>query len=175
MVNLNLSEIIKLAGSREAFEQAITTHILALRAFAHEIGKPRPVSHPAVEACIKREQEEGKPDTYVPNYNIIDDSPPPPTLEEKKGVAHRAIQAAEQAAKNNILPNAKVRLANIKYSIAYGKPEDQRSAEEKEDIASLLLVHKAWQQIDLQSAQAESDLDDLDEAGVDSWKPPTFG
>jgi len=170
----------QIGGRRDDFDQAVADHIKKLHAFNSQVGKARPTAHPIVESVIKRIQVNGKPDTYVSDYVILDDTPPgeephTPTLEEKKLALHRALHFAENEAKYKILPQRKVRLATVKMSTAMSTPEDKRTAEQLEDIASYLHVQKIWQSYDLIAAQAESDIDDLNEDTVDSWQPPTFG
>lgn len=159
--------------NREEFEQGVATYIQRMTAFNREVGKPRPVAHPLIEASVKRVQERGKPDKYVPDYVIVPDAPVPcVSLDDKKKRLHAGLVAAENAAKFAILPQLKIRMASIKYSAAMGKPEAERTPEENEDIASYQHVTKAWQEIDLKGAQAESDIDDLTEQNVDNWQVP---
>lgn len=164
----------------KAFDKAVREHVAALHAFAKQVGTPRPTAHPLVEASIKRTQQKGAPDVYKADYVVKDDVPvpeviPEPTLEIKKSMLHEVLNRAENEAKYKILPQRRMRLLSLKMSIAMSVPEDQRSAEQREDVASYLLVQKAWQAIDLIGAQAESDLDDLTQATIDKWQPPKFG
>lgn len=166
---------------RAVFETAVAEHISRMHAFAKEVGKPRPTSHPLVEACVKRVQKLNAPDEYVADYVVVDDTPPPPlqpaplSLEDRKRQHQATLTQAENEAKWKILPQRRVRLAVAKIQIAMSIPEDKRTAEQNEDIASFTRVQKAWQQIELVSAQAEAELDDLTEDSIDSWQPPNFG
>lgn len=166
-----------------AFEKAVNDQINALHAFNKTVGKPRPVAHPLVEGAIKRVQKPSG-DLYVPDYIIIDDTPapppepappPPPTLEEKKVYLVNVVRTAENEAKYKILPERKFRLAITKLNIALAVKEEDRSGEQREDIASYLLIQDAYRKFELIGSQAESDIDDLTEDNVDSWLPPTFG
>src|SRR5260221_11844292 len=47
-------------------------------------GTPRPTHHPLVENCIIKVQSPGKPGEFVSDYEIVDDSPPPPSLTQLK-------------------------------------------------------------------------------------------
>lgn len=170
----------QLGGQQEAFEKAVVDHIVALHAFSAQRGKPRPAAHPLVEQSIKRLIVPGKPDKHIPDYVIVDDLPPPeerpaPTLEAKKNILHQRLTVAEHEAKYKILPQRKIRMANVKMQIAMATPEDDRTGEQREDIASYLHVQDQWRKIDLIAAQAESDIDDLTEETVDNWELPSFG
>lgn len=170
---------VNLSGfaSRTIFEDLVKDHIAKLTAFTKEVGKPRPVSHPLIEASIKRVQNVNLPDRYVEDYIIVTDPAavkPEITLEDKKVKLHQAVVAAENEAKYKILPQRKMRLAILKNQLASAKLEDDRTAEESEDIASYLHVQKIWRGFELVGAQAESDIDDLNEHTVDSWQPPKF-
>lgn len=166
-----------IGGQDGAFKAAVDGHIAALKAFTKTTGKPRPTAHPLVEQAIKRIQRNKQPDDFEADYTIIDDTPPPPvlTLEQKKEKLRSACIAAENEAKFKLLPKEKVRLAILKFQMASAKPEEERTAEEREDINSYNLVQKAWSLIELASATAESDIGDLTADTVDSWQVPTFG
>lgn len=161
--------------NRAEFEVAVATHITRMTAFNKEVGQPRPVAHPLVEASIKRVQTRGRPDAYVPDYTIVEDTPPPApaiSLDDKKRMHQAALAAAESEAKFKLLPQRKMRLAQLKYQAAMRKPEDERTPEENEDVASLNLLEKAFAAITLKGAQAESDIDDLTDDTVDNWQLP---
>jgi len=162
-------------NNRAEFEVAVATHITRMIAFNKEVGQPRPVAHPLVEASIKRVQARGRPDAYVPDYVIVDDAPAiisAISLEDKKRMHQAALTAAENDARFKLLPQRKLRLAQLKYQLAMSKPEDERTSEENEDIASINLLNKAWEAIARKGAQAESDIDDLTEDTIDSWQLP---
>jgi hypothetical protein len=167
-----LSQIPDKAG----FIKAVADHAHALKGANHQIGKPRPTAHPLVEAAVKRVRT-GKADDFVPDYVIVDDTPAPVhepqlSLADKKDLLQVELMKAENDAKFKLLPRRKIRLASAKMVAAMNVAEDQRTAEQKEDIDSYERLQKAWQAIELVSAQAESDLEDLQ--NVDGWKPPTF-
>ena len=68
--------------SAQAHSDDVLKFIARLKAFAFEKGKPRPTASPEVEFSIVRSQTKGKPDTYTPDYVIIDDVTPPPEANE---------------------------------------------------------------------------------------------
>lgn len=168
--------------NRDQFEQAVAEHIDRLVAFGSEVGKPRPVAHPLVEAAIKRvshPKAAKKPDDFMADYIIIDDTPPPPppiALEDRKRMLVAAVHAAEAKAKEDFMPQRKLRLLNIKYNQAQTKLQVSAADEEAErDVKALITVIEKFQAIELAAAQAESDIEDLTDSTVDSFQVPTFG
>lgn len=164
---------------KAAFAATVAEHAKKLKAFNNVVGQPRPTAHPLVEASVKRVQRNNGADDYLVDYVIEDDTPKNqpahvPSLNEKKDVLQAAVVAAENAAKFAILPKRKMRLAGIKMNMALRVAEAERTAEQKEDVASFLHLQEVWERIELIGAQAESDIEDLDKNGVDNWKPPTF-
>lgn len=166
---------------RAQYEQAVAEHAERLTAFTREVGKPRPVAHPLVEAAIKRvtyPKADKRPDDYVADYTIVDDTPPPPppvSLEDRKRMLVAAVHANEAKAKEAIMPQRKLRLLNIKYSQAMATPEQLRTADDEASISGLHDLIKKFQAIELLAAEAESDIEDLTDDTVNSWQPPTFG
>lgn len=159
-------------AGKVAFDKAVQEHIINLTLFNKSVGKPRPVaSNPLVEQAIKCVQTPGKPDGYFADYEYVVKRL---TLEEKKTHFETKLTEAENAAKYKILPRLKVRLAHLRYDTAIKTPEDKRTSEQNEDIASYELIAKAWSVITLKAAQVHSDIDDLTEATVDSWQTPNL-
>src|SRR5258707_14648815 len=96
-------------ADQAAFENAVQDYINTLHAFNMVVGKPRPTAvHPLVEKAIKRVQTQGQPDKYVADFVIVDDRPPPPSLEEKKHKLVSDLRFAENAAMEKILPARKI-------------------------------------------------------------------
>lgn len=174
---------------RVQFEQAVAEHIGRLVAFGKEVGTPRPVAHPLVEAAIKRishPKSAKLPDDYAADYVVIDDAPPPPAplnLEDRKRALHAALAVAEIAAKEAILPQRKHRLtliklnaANVKLRITDGVVDNSAlSDDDKKIIESYKVIQERYTAIELIAAQAESDIEDLTEDTIDSWQQPQFG
>lgn len=174
MLEVRLSEI---KGDALAFKMAVDAHAARLLAFGKEVGKPRPMASPMVEAALKRVQVKGQPDNYEADYTIIDDTPPPPAplnLEDKKVQLHYQLSLAETEIKNKIMPLRKRRLSEMQYGMAVSKKEENRSPEEINTITSFLETNKKWSNVSLIAAQAESDIEDLTEDNIESWKLPDF-
>lgn len=164
---------------KAAFAATVAEHAKKLKAFNNVVGQPLPTAHPLVEASVRRVQRNNGADDYLVDFVIEDDTPKTPpaqiaSLDEKKDILQAAVVAAENKAKFAILPRRKIRLAGLKVNAAVSVPEEQRTAEQKEDLASYQHLQAAWRRIELIGAQAESDIEDLDQNGVDNWKPPTF-
>lgn len=163
-------------ADQAAFENAVQDYINTLHAFNMVVGKPRPTAvHPLVERAVKRIQTQGQPDKYVADFVVVDDTPPPLSLEEKKHKLVSDLRFAENAAMEKILPARKIRLAHIKYSDAMSLDESVRTATHQEDIALITTVQGTRAQYTLKAAQAEADIEDLTEQTIDSWQLPEFG
>lgn len=175
--------------NREQFEQAVAEHADKLAAFTRTTGEPRPVAHPMIEASIKRishPKSAKLPDDYVVDYVIVDDTPPPPpplNLADRKALLHGQLRAAEQAAKEAVLPQRKHRLlflqaqnASRKIKFIEGKQdESDLTAEEQASLVQVKTVQDTYANIELLSAQAESDIEELTDDTVDTWQVPNFG
>jgi hypothetical protein len=166
---------------RAQFEQAVAEHIQRLTDFSKEVGKPRPVAHPLIEAAVARisyPKADKKPDAYEASYIIVDDTPPPPpplNLEDRKHALVASVRAAEAAAKEVVMPQRKLRLHNIRYGQAMSLSQEMQSDDDKLAINTLLDIVSKFTAIELKAAQAESDIEDLTDDTVDSFQVPDFG
>jgi len=155
-------------ADQAAFENSVQEYVNSLHAFNMVVGKPRPTAHPLVERAIKRVQKQGFPDQYVADYVVIDDTPPPPSLEDKKNKLMSELRAAEAVAMNSVLPHRKTRLVHLNSNKALTVSEEQRTDEHKKDIELLEKIKAFNEKIMRIAAQAESDIDDLTEQTIDS-------
>jgi|SRR5882724_6973010 len=159
-----------------AFENAVQNYINTMHAFNMVVGKPRPTAvHPLIERAVRRIQIQGQPDKYVADYVVIDDTPQPPSLEDKKNKLMSDLRFAENAAMEKVLPARKIRLAHIKYADALSLDESVRTATHQEDIDLIGKVQGIREHYALIAAQAEAEIEDLTEQTIDSWQLPTFG
>lgn len=160
------------------FEAAVAAHIKALEEHRFTEGEPAPaVPHLLVEAAIARKQypiEAGRPDDFVPAYRIIDDTPPPPTLEERKAaLVHEALVMMHKAL-NDITPPLKAGLWSYQLADISKTDERQRTAEQN----AFMMDHEVRQQkteaAHRHLTQLHSDIDDLTETTIDRWTPAPF-
>lgn len=178
-------------NNREEFEAAVSTHVSALQAFNKSKDKPRPVAHPLVEMCVRRVTYPAitkRPDEYVADYELMDDMikaeeigepeglvpPPSMTLNEQKMILTQQLRMAEAAAKDAFYPQRKMRLAHLIAQMALETPQDKRTQEQNEAVAAWLNILEGYRAIEIKSAQAEGDIDDLTSDTVGNWLPPTF-
>jgi hypothetical protein len=157
----------------DEFKAAVDQHIKNLHEFNRTIGKPRPTAHPLVEACIKRTQVKGKPDTYTADYEIIHDKIEP-TLEDKKNVLMAKLHEAENKALDAIYPPRKRRLLGMQHNDLMKISDEDRTQEHK-DLAQLVKdLDAKYTAINFKAAEAAAAIEDLTEDNIDSWQVPTF-
>ena len=159
------------------FADAVNKHIARLKAHTKTIGKPRPVAHSLVEKSIKRILRPELPDDFVADYKIIDDTPQQPiehSLEAKKQELLHKLAALITAANHRVISPRKVNLLTLQYNAAMSKEENKRTLEDGIVIDRYKEFAGKFQANNLIAAQAESDIDDLTEANIDSWPLPTF-
>jgi hypothetical protein len=182
------------------FESEVTEFIKARMSHRFTLGEPAPLApHWWVESAIKRVPgAEGQPDDFVPDYEIEDDTPPPPTLDQRKHLLAAQLHASAMEAQAAILPPLKARIWNIEYArisaavaAVPGKPGTVDTPAEtsealrkralktlKKEDAEFLLAHegrlKKLDAIHYQMAKLESEIHDLTEETIDAWKPAPF-
>ena len=164
-------------SSREEFEHAVQTHMRNLVEFNKKVNVPRPTAHPLIENSIKRVQTSGHPDSYVADYEIVDDRPPEapkPSLEDRKNILVAKLRETEIQARNKAFPNRRLRLLNSHVNTAMRIKEEDRTEEHKNTLLFHEQVVKEYNRIDFIGATAESDIEDLTEETIDSWQLPTF-
>lgn len=171
----------QLGGKREEFEAAVASHVERLKKFSTEVGTPRPVAHPLVEASVQRisyPKADKRPDDFVADYVIVDDTPPAPpplNLDDRKAILLASLRRAEQAAAEKAFPLLRRRLFNLKAAGALNKPEAERNEADKAIIIEFNYTQERFKAIELQAAEAEAALEDVTEDTIDSWQVPDFG
>lgn len=160
------------------FDGQVKKAISALHAHSFTVGVPRPHIHPLIEACLRRVAKPGKPDEYVPDYEIINDPPAGPepgtmSLEEKKNHLVGQVRMAEQAIRDKLISPRKIRLLQIEKK----RVLDSMSQDEKDRMFLRLLdeVAVVFDELSQKAARAEADIDDLTEDNIDSYQIPNFG
>lgn len=156
------------------FEKAIADHIKALKAHQLTIHEPVPTSHPMVEHAIRRVQypiDDKKPDDFVADFQVIDDSP---SLDERKAALGQSIRQEANGLIQAIMPPLKQRLWEMQYQDAIAIDVKKRSSAQKTEIAKYEAKVSKVQAIMRHLAQQESDIHDLTDATIDGWRAAPF-
>lgn len=168
---------LSLSGPAAAFATALEAHRAALE--SHRAGKPgvpMPVAHPLLDSLIAAiPRKDPLPDDFViAPYTIFDDTPAPPTLEERKaGLLYELIQAG-QATRDAILSPARANLLNLNATEAMSVAEETRTPDQVAVIAAYVAFQARAVEIAQNAAHAAVEIEDLSEAGVDTWKVPAL-
>jgi hypothetical protein len=159
------------------FARAVTDHIAARKAHQSTAGQAAPVAKALVESAIERVQHavnSGRPDDFVAAYEVIDDTPPAPTLDQRKMKLAVEARALAQAALAKITPPLKARLWAIEVAAALAVDPAKRTPSQ----ASAVAAHEAREarraDINLRLARIESDIHDLSEATIGAFKIAAF-
>lgn len=160
------------------FETEVKTYIAALVAHQSTIGEPAPSApHSLVEHAVKRVQygvDDGKPDTFVADYEIEDDTPPPPTLDERKVRLAAEASTAAEGAVSQFYPPLRRRLVNMEANAARAVEEKKRTEDQKAAVVRVDSINEKYAAIQWKLARAEAEIHDLTEETIDSWKVPDF-
>lgn len=119
-----------------------------------------------------------QPDSFVANYKIVDDLPPPPTLDERK--AKLADDLTHQAQKiiDTLVPPLKRGFWDIQYSEAVTvDPPTLRTADQKATVERHEARNTKVRAVYRHLAQMHSAIHDLTDETFDGWSPspwPTF-
>lgn len=146
------------------FEQAVRDFIAAMEAHRFT-GDAAPVADALVEAAVKRIQypiDAGKPDDFIADYEIEDDTPPappPPTPEQRKAALIAGSRQAEQAAIDALMPVGKQRLLEMDYQRAMSVPEQSRSPEQLSCIEQRKTLASQIDDIRYAGAQREAAIE----------------
>lgn len=168
-------KLSQLPQGREPLDQAVQEYIAKMAAFSQTVGQPRPVTSPIIEACVKRVQRSGFPDSYEPDYIIVDDAPPPPpalNIDDQKSLLMAQLAHAENVAKNSVMKVGKIRLASLRMQAASTVLEADRTPQQHKDISHYQDVAAIYNQIEMAAAQAQSDIEDLTEETIAAWSMP---
>lgn len=115
-----------------------------------------------------------KPDDFVPNFVIIDDTPPGPTLDERKAVLAQAAHAAAMARVDALDPPLKRRLAQMTVARIMRIDEADRTDADKATLAHFGDNGVRTEAIFFHLAELEAQIHDLTEATIEGWEPAPF-
>lgn len=193
-VEFLLSQVKKLPFD---FKSAVDSFVHAKMEHRFTIGEAAPgAPHIWVEMAVRRVSgSDEKPDTFEAYYQIVDDMPPPPTLDERKNQIAQDVITAATAAIAKISPPLKQAYWNIEYARVQGdiakvpvkegetqdtwlsRALDVVKKKSPEDYASYVAQEnraKAIGSIHRVVAKAHSDIHDLTEKTIDGWVAPNL-
>ncbi len=157
------------------FEAEVKKFVQAKKDHLMTEGVPAPTAHPVVEASVRRIPGTiHTPDDFVADYSIIDDTPPPPTLDERKSALATQVNDQVTALTSQIAPPLKQKLFQFQVNDATSVPEADRTNAQKAVIADFLERDRKLQGIYRHAAELESQIHDLTDATIDGWKPAPF-
>jgi len=143
------------------FEQAVKDFIASKNEHRFS-GGPAPVANGLIEGAVRRIQypvEDQKPDEFVADYEIVDDTPPGPTLAERKTEAINASRLREADEIAAIVPPGKFRLMEMDAQRAYRTPEAERTPEQIKTIADRVALDAQFEQVHYDGAVREAEID----------------
>ena len=176
-VHIPLSQI----GDAAAFRAKVEAHRAALA--AHRSGKPgigAPQADQLVDSLVLRVPGTGPVATRGPDefevrpYEIVDDTPPPPSLAERKATLLGELHRTEQATRNAILSPGRANLLTLTANEAMNTPEAARSPDQAAAIAAYVAFQSRSVEISHNAAVAQIEIEDLTEADVVNWKVPSL-
>lgn len=168
------SSLTAQGATEEVFSAAVTAYISAMAVFSQTSDTPRPVAHALVESAAKRIQEIGQPDTYVADYEVINDDPPPPTVAEKRTKLIQQSRTAEMEVGLRILPEGKRRLLNLEQARISVIKEDERIPEDKALFERIQATNKRLNDLYRHGAEVEAEIESLPEDQLDTFVLPAI-
>jgi hypothetical protein len=143
------------------FAEVVEEHRQAL--LAHRFtGDAAPAAHSLIASAVRRvNQGDGKPDDFVADFEVIDDTPPPPSDADLKAALLAKVRTAEAAAAMAVIGNGKLRLLMLEVQTIAAKPEGDATPEDREKLALLQSVMDRRAAIDRHGATLEAAIDDL--------------
>jgi hypothetical protein len=163
--------------SENSFQRLCNNYIFELQAHRKQMelvkeGKadpyPAPTAHPDIVASVIEEE-----DDWNISYRIEDDTPKPPvkSLDQKRAdLVNDVIRIASEL-QNKIYPVLKLPLLSIKTVQALSVEEEKRTDDQKKIIEVNKDVSDKMNELNATVAQMHSDIADLTEENIDTWKP----
>lgn len=165
------------------FYEEVFKHSLAREAHAGTIGEPAPVAlHPLVEAAVLRipPPPDAHPDDvnagerFVAHYHVVDDTPPPATLAEKKAALEARVGQLAQIAHATILPPLLRRKVYAAANDAHQTVPEDRNEAQRAAIDVVASIQRRQAAIELHHGELEAQIHALTEGTVDGWEPVAF-
>lgn len=160
-------KLSQLKGIGDApFAELVQRHIEALTAHRdtpltkeQKAGPPSPTAHPFVEKAVSRVRQPKGPDQFVADYEVIDDTHPPPNPEELKKQAINESRAKEYADIAALMPESRMRLMQMDSGRALRVPEYERTPEQTKAIEAWNKLQDDIERIQYESAKREADIE----------------
>ncbi len=114
-------------------------------------------------------QSPGKPDEFVSDYEIVDDSPPPPSLTQLKHALLLEIAKQENELAQAIWPIGKRRLDELNEADILLKEEKIRTDEEKQFLVDLTDKKNKLSSLNRKAATLHSEIEDLTVENIKTW------
>jgi hypothetical protein len=147
------------------FAAAVDEYIAAMDAHKFTVGVAAPIHHQMVQAAVRRVQyEDRRPDDFVADYEIIDDTPP---LWMRKRNLVELVERNEEEVANKIWPIALRRLENMEYEDMVS--QDNLTKNDRKRLDVIVAKQKKIQELNRKTAHVLATIDILDESNIGSW------
>lgn len=160
------------------FEAAVADFIKAKQDHRQTVGEPAPSPpHGIIESAIRRlpgSIEDNRADEFIADYEIVDDTPPPPTLDERKTVLANEVRTVAQAAIDLLSPPLKRRLLTMEAARAMAIEEAKRTPADKALIAAHQDRTARTEATNYHLALTEAQIHDLTDATIDGFVAAPF-
>jgi hypothetical protein len=177
-MDINLSTIKALPFD---FETEVKNFIQAKKDHQNTKDVMAPAHHPLVEMAVRRVSNGvNERDDFVADYTIVDDTPPPPTLDEKKAMLADEVMRNANVLASQIIPPLKRKLFDFQISDAYAaisrakasgqEPSDADKATIAEHETRTAKIDAVYRHV----AALESQIHDLTEDQIDVWQGAPF-
>ncbi|MGM4992699.1 hypothetical protein [Tardiphaga sp. 841_E9_N1_2] len=155
----------------EKYQQAMLAHRFS--------GDAAPVAPGIIEAAVRRVQhpiEDGKPDDFVIDFEIVDDTPPEPVLTsaDRRTKLMFQVQAAQADAAAKVISPARARLLSMDVSRIYTKAVEARTPADDAVMAQHAAVQARLNALTYHTATLEVEIEDLADDKLDSWQMTPF-
>lgn len=148
------------------YAEAVETFRQAKLAHRFTVDVPAPTAPAIVEQAVQRIPSEGAPDDYVTAYEIIDDTPPPPSVEELRTALINRARQDEMNEVNAIMSPGRRRLLDIEYQEAMSKLPEQQGPKDVAAISLFAEFQAKAKEIGRASIVRQIEIEDMGEEEV---------
>ena len=159
--------------SPDGFAVAVEAHRQAL--LAHRFtGDAAPTAHHLVEAAVVRVPCEGGPDDFVADFEVIDDTPAPPTPAQVRNDLLSRVRSAEFEAATAVIGSGALRLLSLDAREAAMKPAEDRTAADTAALDRLQDVTARRTAVDRHAATIEAAIEATPFDQLAAYEFPAF-